>query len=102
MALSAKATCTWRLVDGKTQVIAYTLSGTAASAAVGPQTNAVRLSCITGNCLVRINGGTAASATQGALLKTTDYPAIFLCAGGDKVEVFGVAAGTLYLDELTG
>ena len=102
MAVSAKETVAWRLQDGKTQVIAYTLSGTAASTAVGSQTNAVRLSCITGNCLVRINQGTAASSTQGALLKTTDGPQVFLCSGGDKVEVFGIAAGTLYMDELSG
>lgn len=101
-AVQSKMTCVWRLVDGKTQVIAYTLSGVAASTAVGAQTNAVRLSCITGNCLVRINQGTAASASQGALLKPTDPATVFLCGGGDKVEVFGIAAGTLYMDELSG
>lgn len=91
-----------RLIDGSTQVIAYTLSGTAASAAVGSQTHGVRLSCITGNCLVRINSaGVAASASQGALLKPTDPAAEFGCSPGDKVEVFGIAAGTLYMDELT-
>lgn len=93
---------TYRLIDGKTQVIPYTLAGTATSAAVSGQTYGVRLSCITGNCQVRINAaGTAASASQGALLKSTDYPQVFLCAPGDKVEIYGVAAGTLYLDELT-
>lgn len=93
---------TYRLIDGTTQVIAYTSTGTAASTAVGNQTYAVRLSCITGNCLVRINKpGTAASASQGALLKSTDYPVVFLCAPGDKVNIYGLAAGTLYMDELT-
>lgn len=101
-AVASKMIATWRLQDGKTQVIAYGLNGTAASAAVGAQTTAVRLSCITGNCLVRINQGTAASASQGALIKTTDLATIFLCGGGDKVEVFGIAAGTLYMDELSG
>ena len=98
-----KASTYFRLVDGATQVIAYTLTGTAASTAVGTYTQAVRLSCITGNCLVRINtNGTAASSSQGALLKTTDPAATFLCSPGDKVEVYGIAAGTLYMDELTG
>jgi len=91
-----------RLIDGATQVLTVPNAGNVTSAAVGSQTYAVRLSVITGNCLVRItHAGTAATVSQGALIKTTDIGAIFACAPGDKVSAFGLAAGTLYLDELT-
>ncbi len=91
----------WRPIDGSGQAIAYTLAGTAASAPVGAHTYAVRLSCITGNCMVRINNGKVATAALDVLLKTTD-PAIELkIAPGQVVEVYGIAAGTLYMCELT-
>lgn len=92
----------WKVKDGSGQSVAYTLSGTATSAAVGAETYAVYLSCITGNCMVRINSpGTAATASKDVLLKTTDPPLILGCGPGDKVNVFGIAAGTLYIAELT-
>lgn len=92
----------WRLVDGATQVLTVPNGGTVTSAAFGAETNAIRVSVITGNCLVRITkAGTAATASQGALIKTTDIGAIFACGQGDKINAFGLAAGTLYVDELT-
>jgi len=92
----------YRLLDGATQVLTVPNGSTVTSNAVGTQTYAVRLSVITGNCLVRItHAGTAATASQGALIKTTDIGAIFACGPGDKVNAFGLAAGTLYMDELT-
>ena len=92
----------WKIIDGSGRTVAYTTAGTASSSAVGAQTYAVYLSCITGNCLVRINSpGTAATASKDALVKTTDPPLILACGPGDKVNVYGIAAGTLYMCELT-
>jgi len=91
----------WRAQDGKTQVLTVPLNGTVASSAVGAQTYAVMLSVITGNCMVRVNQGIAASASQGILVKTTDPPLVLACGATDKVEAFGIAAGTLYVNELT-
>lgn len=90
----------WKVKDGSGQTVPYTLSGTASSTAVGAQTYAVSLSCITGNCVVRI-GANAATATKDVLLKSTDPARVLGCAPGDKVNVFGIAAGTLYMAELT-
>lgn len=101
-AVNSKYTCTWRLVDGKTQIVAFTSAAAFASSAVGAQTNCVRLSASGANCQVRINQGTAASATQGALIKSSDPPIYLLCGGGDKVEIWGLGSGSLYIDELSG
>lgn len=98
-------TAPWRPIPGTGQVLTVPLSGNVASAAVGAQTRAVLLSVITGNCTIRITqaGTNATNATGGfdALLKTTDPPLVLALSPGDKVNAFGIAAGTLYLNELT-
>ena len=63
-----------RLIDGATQVLTVPNAGNVTSAAVGSQTYAVRLSVITGNCLVRItHAGTAATVSRDS---TTHHPRI--------------------------
>jgi|SRR5581483_1767590 len=95
----------WRPVVGTGQKLTVPLTGNVTSAAVGSQTRAILLSVITGNCLVRITqAGTNAADSTGnfdALIKTTDIPLILACSPGDKVNAYGIAAGTLYMNELT-
>lgn len=92
----------WRLIDGSVQALTVPLSGNVTSSAVGGQTRAVLLSVITGNCTVRItNAGTAATASQGTIIRTTDPPLPIACSPGDKINAWGIAAGTLYVTELT-
>jgi hypothetical protein len=69
--------------------------------AMGANTLAVQLSVITGNCLVTLSnaGSKAATATKDVLLKMSDPPIRLKCAPGDKVSVWGLAAGTLYIVE---
>jgi len=69
---------------------------------MGAQTRAVALSVITGNCVVTItSGGSAASASKDFLVKVSDPPLVLACSPGDKVSAWGLAAGTLYICELT-
>jgi len=77
---------------GKTQVIPYT--GTpATSAAIGPQTNRVRLVATTA-ALVSIGDATN-------LYLAANFPEVFLVSGGQALTVAQVsAAGNLYLTEL--
>lgn len=95
----------WRPLAGSGQALTVPLSGNVTSAAVGAETRAVRLTVITGNCTIRITqAGTAATNTTGGfdcMLKTTDGPLLVGCSPGDKINAFGIAAGTLYLSELT-
>lgn len=46
-------------------------------------------------------GANAATATADILIKTTNFPVILGCAPGDKVRAYGLAAGTLYVTEMT-
>jgi len=77
---------------GKTQVIAYTGTPTT-SAAVGPQTNRVRLVATTA-ALVSIGDATN-------LYLPANWPEVFLVSGGQSLTVAQVSAGgNLYLTEL--
>ncbi len=91
----------WRPIDGSGQSVSYTSGGTGTSTAVSGETYAVQLSC-TGDCLVRISAqGTAATATKDALLKATDPAIVLACPPGGKVSAYGLAAGDLYITEMT-
>ena len=77
---------------GKTQVIPYTGSP-AASAAVGAQTNHVRLVATTA-ALVSIGDATN-------LYLAPNWPEVFMVSGGQSLTVAQVSAGgNLYLTEL--
>lgn len=92
----------WRAIEGSGQALTVPNGSTVTSTAVGSQTYAVLLSVITGNCLVRISkAGNAATTTTDVLVKTTDPPIVLSIRPGEKVSAYGLAAGTLYMCEMT-
>lgn len=90
----------WRPIAGSGQNLAIG-AASVASAAVGSQTYAVRLSA-TGTCHVAIGVGPTAVATD-MLIKSTDIPLDVAVAPGSKVAVIqdGSSTGNLNLVELT-
>ncbi len=70
------------------------------STAFGAQTYAIRVSCITSNCHVRL-GGAAALATD-MLIKATDQPQYLSARPGETISVIqDSASGVLNVVELT-
>lgn len=97
----------WKLIDGSGQT-ATTGVGTAVAITnpMGAETRAFAISlqptATATAALVRVtNAGTAATAIQGILIKTTDGPLVVGCSPGDRISVFGVAAVTANVCELT-
>ncbi len=82
-------------------------SAAASCTAFGVNTYAIAISlayaATATGALVAISpaGANAATATADILIKTTDFPVVLGCAPGDKLRVYGLAAGTLYLTEMT-
>lgn len=96
-------TSPWKPIKNSGQSAALTSAANVQFAnAVGPATQAVQISCIGSNCLVRIDkAGAAASATGDVLVKTTDGPVVLGCDPGDTVSAWGLGTGTVYLCEMT-
>lgn len=97
----------WKLIDGSGQ---SATTGIGAAAAItnpmGVETRAFAISlqptATATAALVRVtNAGTVATATQGILVKTTDDPLVIGCSPGDRISVFGIAAVTANVCELT-
>ena len=97
----------WRIIDGSGQSLAVgSGSSSTFTNAVGSETRAIALSLAstataTGARVKIDKGGTAATASQDLLIKTTDPPLIIGVSPGDKVSCYGLAACTAYLTELT-
>ena len=100
----------WRLKPGLGQSLAVS-SGSASkftnNFGADGQTRAVYVSLAptttaTG-CLIEVShaGATTATATSGLLVKTTDPPLLLMVTPGDNISAYGLAACTLYVDELT-
>lgn len=96
----------WRIIDGSGQSLAVTTSSATFTNAVGSETRAIAISlapiATATGALVKIDkAGSAATASQDLLVKTTDPPLIIGVSPGDKVSCLGLAACTAYLTELT-
>ena len=97
----------WKVIPGTGQSLAN--AGSASSKftnKVGTETRAIAISLAptatpTGALVTITPAGTASSATTDILVKTTDPPLILGCSPGDQVTVWGLAAVTAYLTELT-
>ena len=72
-----------------------------ASTAFGTQTYAIRVSCITANCHIKIGTAPVAVATD-MLIKATDQPQYISVRPGEELSVIqDAAAGALNVVELT-
>lgn len=97
----------WRVIDGSGQSLAVSNGASSTfTNKVGTETRGIAISlaptATAAGALVRIDpAGTAASATTDILIKTTDPPLILGVTPGDKVSVWGLAAVTAYLTELS-
>jgi hypothetical protein len=89
----------WRTVEGSDQKVAIG-AASAQSAAVGPYTYAVLLSC-SSNCHIVFGTNPTATATSW-MLKSTDPGLILGIAPGEKLAVIqDSGAGSLFIVELT-
>lgn len=100
----------WRPIAGTGQSItvpAGSSSAAASCAAFGASTRAIAVSlqptatATWANISISQAGATAATATGDLCIKTTDPPLIVGAFQGDKLRVYGGAAATLILTELT-
>jgi hypothetical protein len=97
----------WKVIPGSGQSLANAGStSTTFTNAMGAQTRAIAISLAptataTAALVTITHNGAASSATTDILVKTTDPPLILGCDPGDKVSVWGLAAVTAYLTELT-
>jgi hypothetical protein len=88
----------WRL--GTVQKVTAGASS-AQSSAVGDQTYAVMITCMTANVNIAIGPNPTASASTW-LVKTTDQPLVLKCAPGDKVAyIQNSSGGVLYIAEVS-
>lgn len=73
----------------------------AQSTAVGDQTYAVMLTCITADVNIEIGSNPIATSSSW-IIKTTDSPLVVRCAPGDKIAyIQNTSGGVLYISELS-
>jgi hypothetical protein len=97
----------WKIIAGSGQSLANAGGASSKFAnAVGTETRAIAISLAptatpTAALVTVTHGGSASTASTDLLVKTTDPPFILGVSPGDQVTVWGLAAVTAYLTELT-